>query len=188
MFWRIFSASKYRTGKTIIRFSFQSQQFCLWSILPVLFVCLIWFFRSHQQSFSYIGTGLPRLNQYWAQINVLAQGHNAVTLVRLEPVAPRSQVKHPTTALPYSTCDKLIICWRIFQIILDQTAPAGAVWFGTILFAHTFPVLSNLVLVLRVKEACPIIQSGWMSLIWFFTFHQQFFSYVGMGLPGLNQY
>ena len=28
------------------------------------FVGLIWFFTSHQQSFSYIGTGLPGLNQY----------------------------------------------------------------------------------------------------------------------------
>ena len=27
----------------------------------------------------------------------LAQGHNAVTPVRLEPVAPRSRVKHSTT-------------------------------------------------------------------------------------------
>ena len=31
---------------------------------------LIWFFTSHQQSFSFIGTGLPGLNQYWARINV----------------------------------------------------------------------------------------------------------------------
>ena len=30
-------------------------------------------------------------------INVLAQGHNAVTPVRLEPAAPRSRVKHSTT-------------------------------------------------------------------------------------------
>ena len=29
-----------------------------------LFVCLIWFFTSHQQSFSYTGMGLPGLNQY----------------------------------------------------------------------------------------------------------------------------
>ena len=29
-----------------------------------LFVCLIWIFTSHQQSFSYIGAGLPGLNQY----------------------------------------------------------------------------------------------------------------------------
>ena len=45
---------------------------------------------SHQQSFSYIGTGLPGLNQYLARINVLAQGHNAVMPVRLEPMAPPS--------------------------------------------------------------------------------------------------
>ena len=41
-------------------------------------------------SFSYIGTGLPGLNHYLARINVLAQGHDAVTLVRLEPMTPRS--------------------------------------------------------------------------------------------------
>ena len=41
-------------------------------------------------SFSYTETGLPRLNQYLARINVLAQGHNAVTPVRLEPMAPWS--------------------------------------------------------------------------------------------------
>ena len=41
-------------------------------------------------SFSYIGTGLPGLNQYLARINVLAQGYNAVRPVRLEPMAPRS--------------------------------------------------------------------------------------------------
>ena len=40
-------------------------------------------------SFSYIGTGPTGLNQYLARINVLAQGYNAVTLVRLEPMAPR---------------------------------------------------------------------------------------------------
>ena len=41
-------------------------------------------------SFSYIGTGLPGLNQYLARINFLDQGHNALTPVRLEPMAPRS--------------------------------------------------------------------------------------------------
>ena len=30
----------------------------------------------------------------------LAQGHNAVPQVRLEPAAPRSRVKHSTTELP----------------------------------------------------------------------------------------
>ena len=52
---------------------------------------------SHQQSFSYKGTGLPGLNQYLAGIDVFAQGHNAVTPVRLEHAAPWSQVKHSTT-------------------------------------------------------------------------------------------
>ena len=49
--------------------------------------------RNSSMSFSYVGTGLPGLNQYLARINVLAQGHNAVTLVRLvrlEPMAPQS--------------------------------------------------------------------------------------------------
>ena len=41
-------------------------------------------------SFSYIGTGLPGLNQYLARINVLAQENNAVMPLRLEPMAPRS--------------------------------------------------------------------------------------------------
>ena len=63
-----------------------------------LFVCLIWFFKSHQQSFSYVRTGLPGLNQTTKLgLICLAQRHNAVTPVRLEPAAPRSQVKHPTT-------------------------------------------------------------------------------------------
>ena len=67
------------------------------SLTEGLFVCLIWFFTSHQQSFSYKEMGLPGLNQYWARINILAQGHSAVMLVRLKPVTPRSRVKHSTT-------------------------------------------------------------------------------------------
>ena len=41
--------------------------------------------------------GLPGLKQYYARINGLAQGHNRVTPVRLEPTAAQSQVKHSTT-------------------------------------------------------------------------------------------
>ena len=62
-----------------------------------LIICLIWFFTSHQQSFSYKGMVIPGLNQYQARINVFAQGHNAVKPVRLEPAALRSQVEHSTT-------------------------------------------------------------------------------------------
>ena len=62
----------------------------------IYFVCLIRFFTSHQQSISYMGTGLPGL-KYLARINVLAQGHSAVTPLRLEPAALRSRVKNSTT-------------------------------------------------------------------------------------------
>ena len=54
---------------------------------------------SHQQSFSYKGTGLPGLNLH-DSIRVRAKlglGHNAVMPMRLEPKAPQSQVKHSTT-------------------------------------------------------------------------------------------
>ena len=39
-----------------------------------------------------------------------------------------------------------------------------------------------------VSEPLPPKWVLFVCLIWFFTFHQQFYSYVGMGLPGLNQY
>ena len=52
---------------------------------------------SHQQSFSYTGMGLPGLNQTKLGLLCLAQGHNTVVTVRLEPAAPWSQVKHSTT-------------------------------------------------------------------------------------------
>ena len=55
----------------------------------------------HQQSFSYVGTGLPGLNlNSKLGLTCLAEGHNAVTPMRLEPAAPRSRVKHSTTELP----------------------------------------------------------------------------------------
>ena len=38
--------------------------------VPYWFFLLIWFFTSHQQSFSYIGTSVPGFNQYKARINV----------------------------------------------------------------------------------------------------------------------
>ena len=63
--------------------------------MRVLFVCLILFFTSTQQSFSYAGRSSwvePVLS--WDKC-VLLKYHNAVTPVRLEPVALRSRVKTP---------------------------------------------------------------------------------------------
>ena len=58
---------------------------------------IIWFFTSHQQSFSYKGTDLPGLlTSTKLGLMCLAQGHNALMPVRLEPAAPGSRVKQST--------------------------------------------------------------------------------------------
>ena len=46
------------------------------------------------------------------------QGHNAVKSVRLEPAAPRSRVKHSTTALPQGHC----VCIKSIPWILKEYA------------------------------------------------------------------
>ena len=58
----------------------------------------VWFDSLYpsQQFFSYVRTGLPRLNQYLAG-TILSQGHNPVPLLRLKPTTFRFQVKHSTT-------------------------------------------------------------------------------------------
>ena len=50
-----------------------------------------------------------------------AQGHNAVTPVRLQPAAPRSQVKHSTTALPIVQ-DQIYITYFPNRVDPDQAA------------------------------------------------------------------
>ena len=92
---------KQNLSRTIAVNSLNLQGNGCWSIL-ILFVWF-WFFTSHQQSFSYKGMGLPGLNQYYARINVLAQGHNTVTPVRVKPAAHWSRVKHSTTE-PLHSC------------------------------------------------------------------------------------
>ena len=51
---------------TLFNIFFLNQKSCwyLTELSQCLFVCLILFFTSHQQSFSYKGTGLPGLIQY----------------------------------------------------------------------------------------------------------------------------
>ena len=41
--------------------------------------------RPGQQFFSYVGTGLPGLNQYKVGVNVSCSGHNSVRPLRLKP-------------------------------------------------------------------------------------------------------
>ena len=52
---------------------------------------------SHQQSFSYIGTGIPGLNQYYARINVSYSRTQHSDAGEARPAAPWSRVKHYTT-------------------------------------------------------------------------------------------
>ena len=47
---------------SIVKCSSVCPSVCPGALITVLFVCLILFFTSHQQSFSYIGTGLLGLN------------------------------------------------------------------------------------------------------------------------------
>ena len=63
----------------------------------------------------------------------LAQGHNAVTLVRLEPAAPRSQVKHSTTEPLPSLCQQYTKnknymgkCTKIWYLAHQQAMKAQA--------------------------------------------------------------
>ena len=60
------------TGFTVFASTFKIKKgrFPYWHYLLILFVCLIRFFTSHQQSFSYMGAGLPGLNQCLARTNL----------------------------------------------------------------------------------------------------------------------
>ena len=60
---------------------------------------------------------------YLARINVLAQGHNALTPVKFEPAAPRSRVKHSTTEPLRSLCvySDLMFANTLKIIILTRT-------------------------------------------------------------------
>ena len=83
-------------------------------IYPYLF-CFVWFdslrpinnlsFKQGRVFLGWISTKLGLM--------CLAQGHNAVTPVRLEPVATRSRVKHWATALPYPWI------WEIYLATVD---------------------------------------------------------------------
>ena len=83
------------------RSSTKSISMSVLSIHNTFALTLIWFLRLSQQFFSYVGLGLPGLDQYYAskvlRLMCLAQRHNAVTPVRLEPTTPWSRVKIFTT-------------------------------------------------------------------------------------------
>ena len=67
-----------------------------------------WFDLIHQQVFRYVGTGLPGLTGTKLGLMRLAQGHNAMTPVRLEAAATRYRVKHSTTE-PLRSEDEVLV-------------------------------------------------------------------------------
>ena len=88
-----------------------------------LFVCLIWFFTSHQQSFNYKGTDLPWLNQYLARINVSCsrtQHSDAGEARTRGPLVSSQALYHCATALPNV----------LFDLILFSPVMSGWVFLG----------------------------------------------------------
>ena len=69
----------------------------------VLFL-FVWFYslRPSQQSFSYVGMGLPGLNQYWARINVSCSS-DAREAWTCGPLVSSQALYHWATMLPFHT-------------------------------------------------------------------------------------
>ena len=80
---------------TIVDKSFISSGHVFW-IEPVL-IRLFRYFTFQSTVFSHVGTGHLGLTSTKQRIKCLAQGHNEVPLVKLEPSTPPSRVKHSTT-------------------------------------------------------------------------------------------
>ena len=112
---------------------------------------------SHQQSFSYVGTVFLGWTSTKLGLMCLAQGHNPVTPVRLEPAAPRSRVKYSTTEplrspvicilslTSISEQSRRHLSWIVgetpFNALAnkadpDQAALVRAAWSGSTLFAY----------------------------------------------------
>ena len=86
---------------------------CFQNVTDSVFV---WFVSlgPNQHFFSHVGTFLVMLGQVflgwtstYQRVKCLAQGYNAVPLIRLEPVTPPSRFKHSTTEPPPSSTDSV---------------------------------------------------------------------------------
>ena len=68
------------------------------TLMCMQFICLIWFFTSQSTIFHLRQDGSSWVEPVLSlRLMCLAQGHNAVTLVRLEPVTLWSWIRHSTT-------------------------------------------------------------------------------------------
>ena len=132
MMYKYFTPPKFMSislaGFLLLLYTVKCLKFwTLFSFCLVVLFCLIWFFTSHQQFFSYKGAGLPGLNQYY----VLAREHSTVTPVSLEPAAPQSRVKHSTTALPN-------VGGSLRAGVTKCLSKKQTIWSGSALFVYVF--------------------------------------------------
>ena len=83
-----------------------------------LYVCLIWFFTSHQQSFSYVGTGLPGWNQYTAKINVSCSRTQCSDTGEARTLVSSQVLYHWATALPTHWEQLAVYTMRFFFSVI----------------------------------------------------------------------
>ena len=95
----------------------------------MIFVCLIWFFTSHQQSFSYKGTNLPSTSTKLG-LMCLAQGPSVLS----------QGLFHWATALPAVTWD-FQQCDTCDQRGSDQPAQSGQSLWQLLEYSHELPKL-----------------------------------------------
>ena len=91
------------------------------------FVLFVWFdsLRPSQQSFSYVGTGLPGLNQYWERINVSCsrtQRSDSDEAPIRGPLVSSQALYHWATALPANTANIKLCKQMNSSIWFDTTA------------------------------------------------------------------
>ena len=131
-------------------------------------------------------TSIPYTCVTWHNIrNEISKRRALVSDVFPGSLLPCSSIILNLTSIPY-TC----VTWHnIRNEISKRSALVCDVFPGSLL-----PCLANS-LILK-HSIVPLYSDGfshthWYNkfcLIWFFAFHQQSFSYVGMGLTGFNQY
>ena len=121
------------------------------AIIVQLFL-FVWFdsLRPSQQSLSYIGTGLPGLNQYWARINVSCsrtQHSDAGVAWTRGPSISSQALYHWATALPIV---QLFVQWFIYNFGLMgpgthcfqyQWVPTANLWVQNTIFNDKSAIL-----------------------------------------------
>ena len=165
-----------------------SSKFCLFDLIPYVPV------NNHSVMLGRVFLGWSSTKR-----GLMCLAHNAVMPVRLEHAALQSRVKLSNTEPLRSLDSSKGSC----KIAWADAEPHMLMWLNQylmnwLIYFSIFTFLKQAILIFVT------VHSKWMRqkfdwqlqarlgvlfcLIWFFTSHQQSFSYKGTGLPGLNQY